>query len=331
VTGAAGAAAPAAFPFFVGSGRSGTTLLRAMFDAHPDVAVPDEVSFIVRLDRPHNAVRYRRPGRIDVDALLHLLQTNSSFRRWGLPAETVRAALADPPVATFPEAVRRLYATYAAERGKHRWADKTPMHVQYLRRLARLFPEARFVHLIRDGRDVACSYLDAPFGPRSVEEAAFEWRRRVLRGRSQGAPLGQRYREVRYETLVARPEEVLRSLCGELDVPFDERMLRYHVDAADLIGSTVHPGSHQRLLLPPTPGLRDWRQELSPEDLATFEAIAGDALDTLGYERGGPAPGSRDRLVASGRRATQEAARLTHIASTNARAAARQLVHGRGS
>jgi hypothetical protein len=320
------------FPFFVGCGRSGTTLLRAMFDAHPDVAVPDEVSFIIRLSRGHNAVRYRRPGRLDTEALLHLLKTNTSFARWELPDDAVRAALTDPPVTTFADAVRRLYATYAARRGKGRWADKTPMHVQYLARLARLFPEARFVHVVRDGRDVACSYLDVPFGPRTVEEAAFEWRRRVRRGRAQGRRLGDRYREVRYEALVAEPEETLRSLCADLDLPFDERMLRYHEHAERLIGTTVHPGAHQRLLLPPTPGLRDWRRELAPADVATFEALAGDTLGLLGYELTGPSrPGPADQLRATGRRAARTTRRLSGIAAANGRAAARQLARGRSA
>jgi hypothetical protein len=318
-----------AFPFFVGSGRSGTTLLRAMFDAHPDVAVPDEVSFIVRLSARHNVLRYRRGGRIDTDALAHLLCTNTSFRRWDLPATTVRDLLAEPPVETFSDAVRRVYATFAAQRGKSRWADKTPMHVLHLSRLAGLFPEARFVHVIRDGRDVASSYLDAPFGPRTMQEAAYEWRRRVRTGRDAGRQLGDRYREIHYEALVEQPEDVLRSICDHTCVPFDQAMLRYPETAGALIGTTVHPSAHQRLLLPPTPGLRDWRRDMAPADVATFESIAGDTLVEVGYERVGPPPTATGRLVGTGRRAVRSAARLSRVAAGNGRAALRQVTRGR--
>src|SRR5688572_26011679 len=99
------------FPFLVGSGRSGTTLLRAMFDAHPEVAVPDEVSFVIRLGRPHNAIRYGRPLRFDRDAFRSLLLTNSSFVRWGLDDGVLREALGT--ASDFPGAVRRLYRAYA--------------------------------------------------------------------------------------------------------------------------------------------------------------------------------------------------------------------------
>ncbi|MGH8773902.1 MAG: sulfotransferase [Jiangellaceae bacterium] len=287
------------FPFFVGSGRSGTTLVRAIFDSHPELAIPDEVSFIIRFARPHYALRYGWPRRFDVAACADLILHNESFRRWGIPEDAVLAALADPPPSTFADTVRRLYALWAAGQGKPRYGDKTPMHVQHLHRLGRMFPEARFVHIIRDGRDVALSYLSVAWGPSTIEGAAVEWRRRVRQGRRAGRRLGSgRYREIRYEDLVADPERVVGQICQFLGLPWDDALLRHHERADDVIAATRFPAAHQRLLLPPTTGLRDWREEMATDDVTRFEAIAGPVLDELGYERSAqPSPGALMRAT----------------------------------
>jgi Sulfotransferase family len=296
-------AAPAlVFPFIVGSGRSGTTLLRAILDSHPELAIPDEVSFIVRLSRPHYAARYGWPRRFRTDQCVELLLANGSLRRWGMPPEEIRSAVLGPPAApatSFAEAVRRLYRRFAERQGKARYGDKTPMHVLYLGRLGRMFPEARFVHLVRDGRDVALSYLDAAWGPATVEEAAVEWRRRVAAGRRAGRRLGPgRYVEVRYEDLAADPEPVVRRLCEFTTLSWDDRLLRHQERADQVIDTTRFPESHQRLRLPPTPGLRDWRNDMDLADVARFEAIAGSQLEAFGYEVVTGRAGGLDRLRA---------------------------------
>ncbi len=163
-----------------------------------------------------------------------------------------------------------------------------------------MFPEARFVHVIRDGRDVALSYRSVAWGPTTVEDGALRWRRNVRRGLIDGRRLGpDRYHEVRYERLVTEPEAVLRDLCEFIDLPWDDAVLRHHERAADVIAATRFPAAHQRVLLPPTPGLRDWRREMAPSDVARFEAVAGGLLDDLGYARGSrPTPARRPRAVA---------------------------------
>ncbi len=318
--------APPPFPFLVGCGRSGTTLLRAMVDSHPEVAIPDEVAFIIRYGRPHRAVQYGWPRRFDAAACADLIVADSSFRRWSLPETEVRAALADPPPASFAQLVRRLYALVAASKGKSRYADKTPMHVLHLRRLAQLFPEARFVHVIRDGRDVALSYQSVGWGPTTVSEAAVRWRRSVRRGRHDGQRLGPaRYCEIRYEDLVVDPERVLRELCPFLGLEWDDSMLRYRDRADAVIAATRFPDAHQRLLLPPTSGLRNWRKEMPPKDVEGFEAIAGDLLDELGYGRAGGRPSLPRRLSSRGRIVVDGASRSWAQAMAGGRVLTRHL------
>jgi len=239
------------FPFVVGCSRSGTTLLRALLDAHPLLAVPPESHFAV-LPR----LRLRR---------------DPWFRLWDIDPPDLRGlGVAD--------AVRAVFAAYAAAHGKPRYADKTPHYVSHLPLLADRFPEARFVHVVRDGRDVALSLLEVPWGPDDLEGAALHWRRRVLEGRAAG--LGPaRYRELRYEALVADPERELRGLAAWLELPYDPAML----DPARRPVAMPYPEHHHRVALAPTPGLRDWRREMSAADAARFQAVAGDALAELGY------------------------------------------------
>ncbi|MEA2520823.1 MAG: hypothetical protein QOI81_469, partial [Actinomycetota bacterium] len=186
---------------------------------------------------------------------------------------------------------------YADANGKSRWADKTPGYVVTMPLLADLWPSAKFVHLTRDGRDVALSYLDQPFGPKTIPGAAQLWRRRVSIGRTNGAALGTtRYREVRYEDIIAEPEARVSELCAFLDLPFDAAMLHFHERS-----EAVLPGKLERwrgLFEPIKGGMRDWRTKMPRPMVRRFEAAAGDLLGDLGYERLFPIPTASDRVRA---------------------------------
>ncbi len=169
-----------------------------MLDRHPELAVPDESYFIPQLaDRA-------RP-QLDVDGFLDDLSRLPTIRDWGVPLSEVRARLT--PGMPLGAAIAAVYETYAAVRGKSRWGDKTPLYMQHLPLLERLFPDARYVHLIRDGRDTAVSFLSMPAGivtrswahPETAGEFACQWRAEVEAARALGERVGDRYLEVRYE------------------------------------------------------------------------------------------------------------------------------------
>jgi Sulfotransferase family len=134
-----------------------------------------------------------------------------------------------------------------------------------------------------------------------VPAAALWWSRLVRSGREAGAPMGRStYHEVRYESLVAHPATEVRSLCAFLELPYEEAMLRFHEGRR-----REGPGlSAKKAWLPPTVGLRDWRTEMSAQDIDRFEAVAGDLLDELGYPRGAPEPSAQARRVATEIRGT---------------------------
>jgi hypothetical protein len=277
-------------PFIVGTGRSGTSLLRLMFDSHPDLAIPPETEFIHRL---------RKTWLDSGEQLEPVVATLVGSRRWvdfGLREDELRERLEAGSVATLPELIRCFYRLYAERQGKRRWGDKTPNYVLLIPQIASLLPEARFISVVRDGRDVALSILSMWWGPSSVDEAASWWRERVLAAR--GAAASHPCVEVRYEDLVANPERELLRLCRFIQLDYRPEMIDSHARAHaylerlhDLREPAVSAATRRSInvqLTEPVNASRveRWRSEMSEADRRRFEAIAGDTLEEFGYEVG---------------------------------------------
>jgi hypothetical protein len=208
------------------------------------------------------------------------------FASWGLALDDVQSVI--EPTRDYASAVRALYGVYARERGKSRYGDTTPRNALRMLEIKRLWPEARFIHVVRDGRNVALSFLETSFGPDDIERAAIRWRTRVLETAKAGHHLGSECTTVHYEELVADPERELRRLCGFVGLDFDDAMLRYHEHPEAVTDYIHNPEAHANLARPPTKGIRDWRSEMSPADVETFEQLAGLELSRFGYERRTP-------------------------------------------
>ncbi len=272
-------------------------MLRAMLDSHPSVAVPHESYFAVPALRARAS--YECGGVLDRGRLLDDLERDPTLTRWDLPPEVGAAVRADDDLRTVPDVLVALYRGYAETAGKPRFADKTPRNVLHVQLLADAFPDARFVHLVRDGRDVVPSLVGLPYFPDRYAEAIVYWRDRVTRGRRAGRALrAGRYHEVRYEELVADPEPTLRELCAFLDLAYDDAMLGYHERADEVVVAVAEVGHHQGIWQPPTPGMRSWRATMSAHDQELFEELAGSTLDEFGYERSGLSPSWSARLEA---------------------------------
>jgi LPS sulfotransferase NodH len=278
----------------LGVRRSGTTLLRVMLDRNSELAVPDESYFV-----PQLAQRHREHP--DPYAFLDDVRRLPTIREWEIDVDELRGRLRQGM--TLGEMIGAIYETYAAARGKERWGDKTPLYMQYLPLLERLFQDACYVHLIRDGRDTAQSFLSMPRGivteswshPRDIADFACQWRTEVEAARALGGRVGDRYREVRYESLAADPEETLHAICDFAGLPYEPAMLDYAGEV------DVSRKPHQQSLTQrPTAGLRDWRTTMDDADVRAFEEIAGGLLTELGYEvrhRGATPARARLRLA----------------------------------
>lgn len=260
-------------PFFiVGSGRSGTTLVRMMLMAGGQVAIPPESNFIPQLIE-------RWPQYADdVDLIVSTLAPQ--YEQMEVHPAAVRSLLLDRPL-SLESAITAPFEVYAD--GK-RWGDKSPSYINSILAISAVFEEAKFVHIIRDGRDVALSYRDQPFGPKSFLANARRWELRVLHAAMAGCVLGpERYKEVRYEDLLAAPQAELRGLCAFLDLPYDPSMLDFPQLAHTL--TDQEKAIHANLGKPLTKGLRDWRTVMTPKQVEMFDAMAGGALELFGYPR----------------------------------------------
>ena len=270
-----------AFPFILGFPRSGTTLLRAMLNAHPEFAVPPESHFIVPLE-PNG----RTPGKAPFESsrFLDQLSADRWFLRWGLSLDDVERALDRVRPRTYADAVREVFAAYARLKRKPRYADKTPDYLAHINRLAALFPEGRFIHIIRDGRDIWLSHRDVGWYGSGFRKAE-HWQQQVRQGMAAGRRLGpSRYVEIRYDRLIDDPPRELERMTDLIGVSYDARMLSYHRDAQALAETSPRPEIHRGIALPPTAGMRNWRTEMPASERAGFQAVAKPLLRELGFE-----------------------------------------------
>jgi Sulfotransferase family len=282
--------------FVVGMNRSGTTLLRMMLDAHPQLTIPPETHFV-----PDVIKACREDGATPEDALAAM----KSAREWGdfgFSDEEMLARLRALPKLRPGPAVRTFYEAYMTQQGKQRWGEKTPTYVQKMKLIQRALPEARFVHVIRDGRDVALSVLDRTVRDLTAGDVAKRWQKKITKAR-EDAPQLEHYMEIRYEDLILNTEPVLRSVVEFIDLPWDDAMLDYHERSGERLKEMARalPGdgrakelsverrmaTHAMTTKPPSADrVARWRTQMSPEQRAGFEGIAGDLLQELGYPVG---------------------------------------------
>ncbi len=295
-----GAADPRALPMpvVVGSPRSGTTLLRLMLDSHPELAIPPETGFLAL------APRLRGRGDRLRDRFFHALTTygepSPAWPDFEIPAAAFRSALLEISPFTAAAGFRAFYRLYAERFGKARWGDKTPLYCMQVDTIRRVLPEARFVHLVRDGRDAALSLRRMWFSPgHDIETQAAYWRRCVLAARRAG--LGRPdYLEVRYEDLVLRTRPTLERVCAFVGLAYHEAMEGYPAragerlaehkgrsapDGTQLLSREQRLAQQERTTRAPDPGLVGaWKEAMNPEDQARFARVAGGLLRELGYE-----------------------------------------------
>jgi len=269
--------------FILGVPRSGTTLLRVLFDSHPSIACGPESPWLARTD-------------LSIKNMYQFMLHNQFgfVKNYGVNKDILRRETADY--------IDRLYMAYAASLGKSRWAEKTPDHSLDISFLYELFPRARFIHIVRDGRDVACSttilseerkkispwhsenilFADGEIGPNNLQNAALRWK---LWTRKIEAELKNCENiMLRYEDLIAKPEVELRRLMGFVGEDFDSGMLNFMKSKHDY--PTWEWGSTD---VKKSGGFSDrsiarWKKQLHENDIAEIESLIGDTLKHFGYQ-----------------------------------------------
>ena len=262
-------------------------MLRLILDRGA-AAIPPESMFLADVAPARRAVDLADPAQ--AEQLTQTVWSHPRVRLWGLSAE--RPAV--PSGLTHDEAYRFVvtapFAAYAALESKSRWGDKTPAYLSHVDELAELWPEARFVILVRDGRDVALSVMRLPFGANNAWAAARSWKHAVRLGREAEQCHPERVLTVRYEDLAQDPETLVPRVCAFLALDYGTQMLAIErTDRAKIVQdqsgwfTNVWAGIN-------TTAVGKWRREMTPGQLRTFERVAGEELRELGYETVAGAP-----------------------------------------
>jgi hypothetical protein len=281
--------------FIVGCARSGTTLVHRIVDAHPEMAITPEMHWITRQFKSRNG--------LVTPKLVSELAGHKRFAQFEIPREEFEGLLGSGETIPYPTFLNRVFGLYGKIKNKPLVGNKTSGYVRRIPTLHALWPDAKFVHIIRDGRDVCLSILNWKKAERTagryasweedpVSTTALWWERKVRKAREDGAALGPGlYHEMLYEDLVEDPERECKRLCEFLGIPYDDAMIRFAEGKTrtDLPNARKTP---KKAWLPITSGMRNWRTEMPVKDVERFEAAAGDLLEELGFERAVPNPSS---------------------------------------
>lgn len=260
--------------FVVGSPRSGTTLLVELIRKYFNINFGTESQFIVPYYKRLSAFGDLSDPQ-NMHRLIQSLAKERCFGRWksqfGFSLETDRLnhEIQSPTFRGVLDAIFRQFANYA---GRIRWGDKYPAHCLDMPVLEALYPEAQYIHIIRDGRDVGLSLQHVNFGPKNMLQAAKFWKTHVMSAMTFGQNLPQtRFHEVRYESLLKDSVGVMTQLADFLQIKkgFKEVITRIEQQ----VGDDLLPDNCWK-----------WEKGLSQDQIAEFENGAGDLLKNLGYE-----------------------------------------------
>jgi len=271
--------------FIISSGRSGTTLMRSMLVAGGQIAIPVETQIIHLLP-----VIYRINRGFSWEDHVRLIiasfESQRDFPLWQVNmADAYRKALALPEdERSLARIINEVFFTYAAQAfpNAHMWGDQSPLHTLYLPYIKRVFPNASYLHLLRDGRDVVSSSLEH-YGSDTLFEAVLRWKTSLKRiDRFQKTLAPEQYIEVRYENLVREPEPTLRRVCEFIGIDYSSLMLEYWN-----LPSTIehrYKAHHQNLAKPVfDSSIGKWRERLTKQEQDYVMRNMAAELQKLGY------------------------------------------------
>ena len=283
----------------IGGPRSGTSLLRLIINAHSDVLVPPECGFIIWLYPRYsewNVVNSNDPTKVAafVDDLLGCKKMDT----WQLDRTDVAKHIQSLQPENYADLCGTVYLAYATRMGRkvQGWGDKNNFHIHHLDELRSIYEDARFLHIVRDGRDVACSYRevmnsssDSPYAPvleTDIDGIAAEWSGNVMKVDSFVKLLPpEKGTTIRYEDLVSDPSKVVAELCRWLELLFEpEMLLFYKGNRARNLEPRITLDWKKRTLGPISSNtVGRYKKLLNDEEISRFNDIAAIALRKFDY------------------------------------------------
>ncbi|WP_027136915.1 sulfotransferase family protein [Gaetbulibacter saemankumensis] len=268
--------------FILGNPRSGTTLLRLLLNAHSRIGVPPECGMIQWWYSTYKD--WGTNKRLLAQDFLSDILRSKKIEDWHInPADITYILEQDYNYAEVFDAIYRQYT------GKPIIGDKNNYYIHHLDTLKHLYPKAKYIHLIRDGRDVACSYLQLqtldqglkymPKVPNDIEHIAKEWDANV--SRIDSFLETEHALIIRYEDLLLDIERILQLVCAFLGTAFEPDMLSYYTNNNEP-ESTLH---WKTKVVEPldTSNFNKFKTVLSESELELFHAVAGNTLKKYNY------------------------------------------------
>ena len=278
--------------FIIGRPRSGTTLLRLLFEAHPHVLIPPESPFIINL--------YKKYGKVTswddvmVKDFCDDLFQQRYFDKWLIDKEMLlNNLLGEKGENTFQHMVRKVCLSYTSVFKKEdiqMIGDKNPANSLFVERILELFPDAKIIHITRDYRDNYLSLIKVNFEVPIVPLVVYRWKFAYNRLQKLKESHPGLIYTIKYEDLAADPENQFREVCSFLGVEFDARVLTFYQKKAEV--EIAYAGSedialvHKSLFNPiSTDRINLWKSEMTDREIRVADLVAGKTADRAGYER----------------------------------------------
>jgi hypothetical protein len=283
-------------PFFiVGTQRSGTTLLRLILNSHSEIAVPEEGVFLMPLLRK----RYLREPlrRAQLKTVADYLRSNDHFLLWNYDYDSFISDLHESDLMSLRDLIDRLFTSYCRSQGKITWGDKTPSFFRKIDILHALFPQAKYIHIVRDGRDVFDSWRKLDPTKNNVAVAALDWSYKLFRIESSLGGLAEHNKlSIRYEDLIEDPETTIRSVTDFLGVGYEKGMLDFYRTSHKYIGD-----HHSKLIFRPLDkgNKAKWKENLNPKEVRVFELLGRHYLTKYEYGISAGSAATEDVLFAT--------------------------------
>jgi hypothetical protein len=276
--------------FIIGRARSGTTLIRTLFDAHPGVGIPTECTFIYRL-MPRFAKRTSW-ARADLEAFFTDLLALPDLANWRLDAEKLHSDLLScEGNYSYSFICKVVIFNYQSVFHKDELlilGDKNPLYSIAFPEFFYLFPEAKYICVSRDYRDHIVSMLRTRLYSKDVFRLAYRWKHAVRLVLRYANRFPGRFFVYRYEDFVLEPEKYLREMCAFLGIPYSSRILSYQ-DRKDefeaLMPKEIFQTFFKNLFEPITSAnCGVWEKKLSLEQVRTADLVVGSSATKAGYE-----------------------------------------------
>jgi hypothetical protein len=266
-------------PVFIGGHpRSGTTLLGAMIGSHSECLCTPESQFKTRVLR-HSSLKGQKG--IDITKAFDLIRASWKYKIWGIHLNTAPLS----GIESYRDLLEFIVTAYGKKIGKFHttiWVDHTPANLKNATVLCELFPSAKFIHIVRDGRAVASSIMPLDWGANTINSAALSWVKRMSQYLAVESQLGDdKILRIKFEDLVLSPEPILKKICGFLNLDYQSGMIEGTGFRVPSYQNEIHSQVGKGI---DVTQVNAWEAELTARQIEIFESIAEDMLLSFGYQ-----------------------------------------------